>query len=458
MQISSNHTNISPKSYLFINKSEQIADLQEALALFDKCLSPLTPHWVSKDTLNHKPKHLRLRKGKNSPRERDHFDFITPSERSQYGYLRYASEFWLGTFVIDLDANVASKIEEIIRLNPDLPLPNLIVKNPANGHVQLYYCLRNSVCIDEKNKRYSKKAVVLLNAVKTRLKELLNGDFAHRNSVAKNPHSSMWRVSTMRVQPYQLAELARITRIYERPVIRPMLFTPNSAKAVKLSKNITVGERNNFLFETVRHHAYKLYSKHGEDWTKRQFMSCLFDFMNKLNLEKCKTPLVEREVREICRSITRFCYERYSYSENTNDVLRKIAKQLGRKGGAAKGKSYAKQRRKALSLHRKGLSVAEIVNTTQLSKSTVYALIKKHKSRIQKNRKSVAVKPGLKQKSVFPNSYQYGIGARAPVPYISKQDCEAILLTMTNKHSLFRFLNSMSMGVGWLWAKSKPVI
>ncbi|WP_180025742.1 hypothetical protein, partial [Acinetobacter sp. YH16049] len=117
-----------------------------------------------------------------------------------------------------------------------------------------------------------------------------------------------------------------------------------------------------------------------------------------------------------------------------------------------------KQRRKALSLHRKGLSVAEIVNTTQLSKSTVYALIKKHKSRIQKNRKSVAVKPGLKQKSVFPNSYQYGVCSLAPVPYISKQDCEAILLTMTNKHSLFRFLTSMSMGVGWLWAKSKPVI
>lgn len=441
MQISSNHTNISPKSYLFIDKSEQIADLQEALALFDKCLSPLTPHWVSKDTLNHKPKHLRLRKGKNSPRERDHFDFITPSERSEYGYLRYASEFWLGTFVIDIDENVASKIDEIIRLNPDLPLPNLIVKNPVNGHVQLYYCLRNSVCIDEKNKRYSKKAVVLLNAVKTRLKELLNGDFAHRNSVAKNPHSSMWRVSTMRVQPYQLAELARITRIYERPVIRPMLFTPNSAKAVKLSKNITVGERNNLLFETVRHHAYKLYSKHGEEWTKRQFTSCLFDFMNKLNVEKCVSPLCEREVKEICRSITRFCYSRYTYSANSSDLLRKIAQTLGKKGGKAKGKAYSKLRQKALRLFRKGLSVADIVNSTNLSKSTVYALIKQYKSRIQKNRKSIAAKPNLSQKSNFPNSYQYGVGVWAPVPYISQQYCEARLLVMGLKQSFYKFIS-----------------
>jgi hypothetical protein len=447
MQISSNHTNISPKSYLFIDKSEQIADLQEALALFDKCLSPLTPHWVSKDTLNHKPKHLRLRKGKNSPREKDHFDFISLQERADYGYLKYASDFWVGTFVIDIDANVASKIEQMIRSNPDLPLPNIVIKNPINGHVQLYFCLRNSVCIDEKNKRYSKKAVVLLNAVKTRLKELLGGDFAHRNSVAKNPYGCMWNVSTMRAAPYDLAEIAKITQVYERPVIRPFLFTKHvTAKAVKLSPNIEVGERNHWLFERVRHYAYKLYFKHGEEWTKRQFTSCLFDFMNKLNVEKCVSPLCEREVKEICRSITRFCYSRYTYSANSSDLLRKIAQTLGKKGGKAKGKAYSKLRQKALRLFRKGLSVADIVNSTNLSKSTVYALIKQYKSRIQKNRKSIAAKPNLSQKSNFPNSYQYGVYNFVVFPHLFRQSCEARLAPMVLKQSFYKFISFITGG------------
>ena len=290
--------------------------------------------------------------------------------------------------IIDIDRPVADTIETIILSTLNAPIPNLIIKNRANKHVQLVYCLKNWVCIDTSNKKgnYSAKAHALYKALKRHLNAIFGGDDAYHNFIAKNPFCEQWDVIGMRSTSYEMYELARISELeVKSTTFIERLQSKQTDKALKqASDRATVkrGERNDFLFNTVRVRAYSLYNKHSKNWTRQQFENCLNDFANELNETKCSPPVQVSEVATICHSITNYCYGSFGEKQRmTKSEISAIAAKCGKKGGKAKGYAYSKQRQEARRLHKRGKKATDIAKLTGLSIRSVYNAINESKSR-----------------------------------------------------------------------------
>ncbi|MDM1766046.1 MULTISPECIES: replication initiation protein, partial [unclassified Acinetobacter] len=305
------------------------------------------------------------------------------------------------------------------------PIPNLIVKNPANKHVQLIYCLKNWVCIDTNNKKgnYSAKAHSLYKVLKRHLNAILGGDDAYHNFIAKNPYSKQWDVVGMRSTSYEMYELARISELeVKSTTFIERLQSKQTDKALKQASDratVAKGERNNFLFNTVRVRAYSLYNKHSKDWTRQQFENCINDFAQELNQTKCSPQLEISEVATICHSIVSFCYGSFGeHQKYTKSEISEIASKCGKKGGKAKGYKYAQQRQQARKLHKMGKKAKEIARITGLAISSVYNAINgsKQPKLAQKPIKNTSQKPIEKtikyhcfNPLFFTNSYQCSV-------------------------------------------------
>lgn len=360
------------KNFVFEEQKTKQRDLADALNTFLSSISDVCLLWTSKVALaGEKPTMLA----------KDHGNF------SKYAYMKMASDFKVGVLVIDIDRRIADSIEVMIYSTPNAPVPNLIIKNPANGHVQLIYCLKNWLCIDVKNSKgnYSKKAHVFYKALKQHLNTIFGGDDCYHNYVAKNPFCTQrWDVVGMRSSSYEMYELARIsqfqvtnTTFIER--LQKKTTAQTTAEDANLLTVLT-GKRNNFLFNTVRKSAYGLYKKNAQAWTDAQFERVIHDFACELNASKCHPPLSKAEVSTICRSIIKFCYEKLGkYEKFTQSELSKLASKCGKKGGKAKGKKYAQQRTEARKLAKRGKKAADIAKLTGLSLSAVYNAIKPEK-------------------------------------------------------------------------------
>ena len=363
--------NLRKKALIYEDKQTKKSDLDASLSVFRLSIPDSCPLWTSKAALaGEKPTWLH----------KDEPDFAV------FAYLKTASDFKVGTIIIDLDQAIADIIEALILSNPNMPVPNLIIKNQANKHVQLVYCLKNWICIDTSNKKgnYSAKAHAFYKALKRHLNSIFGGDDAYHNFIAKNPFCETWDVVGMRSTSYEMYELARISELeVKTTTFIERLQSKQTDKALKqVSDRATVGsgERNNFLFNTVRVHAYSLYNKHSKDWTRQQFENCINDFAQELNQTKCSPQLSVSEVATICHSITSFCYGSFGeHQKYTKSELSQIASKCGKKGGKAKGYKYAKQRQHARKLHKIGKKAKDIAQITGLSIRAVYNAISEEK-------------------------------------------------------------------------------
>ena len=359
------------KALIYEEQQTKKSDLDASLSVFRLSIPDNCPLWTSKIALaGEKPCWFH----KDEPNFAD------------FAYLKTATDFKTGTIVIDIDKPIADSIEAFIYGTLNAPIPNLIIKNRANKHVQLVYCLKNWVCIDVRNTKgnYSAKAHSLYKALKRHLNGIFGGDDAYHNFIAKNPFCEQWDVIGMRSTSYEMYELARISELeVKSTTFIERLQSKQTDKALKqASDRATVGsgERNDFLFNTVRVRAYSLYNKHSKNWTRQQFENCINDFAQELNQTKCSPPLEISEVATICHSIVSFCYgsfgERQKY---TKSEISKIASKCGKKGGKAKGYKYAQQRQQARKLHKTGKKAKDIAKITGLSIRAVYNAISEEK-------------------------------------------------------------------------------
>ena len=363
--------NLRKKALIFEEQQAKKSDLDASLSVFRTSIPDNCPLWRSKLALaGEKPTWLH----KDEPNFAD------------FAYLKTATDFKTGTLIIDIDEPVADTIEAIIYSILNAPIPNLIIKNPANKHVQLVYCLTNWVCIDVSNKKgnYSAKAHALYKALKRHLNAVFGGDDNYHNFIAKNPYSEQWDVVGMRSTSYEMYELARISELEVKSTtfIERLQAKQTDTALKQASDHATVakGERNDFLFNTVRVRAYSLYNKHSKNWTRQQFENCLNDFAQELNQTKCSPPLEISEVATICHSIVSFCYGSFGEQRKyTKSELSEIASACGKKGGKAKGYKYAKQRQQARKLHKMGKKAKDIAQITGLSIRAVYNAISEEK-------------------------------------------------------------------------------
>jgi hypothetical protein len=365
--------NLRKKALVYEDKQTKKSDLDASLSVFRLSIPDNCPLWTSKIALaGEKPFWFH----KDEPNFAD------------FAYLKTATDFKTGTLIIDVDRPVADTIETIILSTLNAPIPNLIIKNRANKHVQLVYCLKNWVCIDTSNKKgnYSAKAHSLYKALKRHLNAIFGGDDAYHNFIAKNPYSEQWDVVGMRSTSYEMYELARISELeVKSTTFIERLQSKQTDKALKQASDratVKEGERNEFLFNTVRVRAYSLYNKHSKNWTRQQFENCLNDFANELNETKCSPPVQVSEVATICHSITNYCYGSFGEKQRmTKSEISAIAAKCGKKGGKAKGYAYSKQRQEARRLHKRGKKATDIAKLTGLSIRSVYNAINESKSR-----------------------------------------------------------------------------
>ena len=344
--------NLRKKALIFEEQQTKKSDLDASLSVFRLSIPDNCPLWTSK---------IALAGEKPTWFHKDEANF------SNFAYLKTATDFKVGTLIIDIDKPIADSIEAFIYGTLNAPIPNLIIKNRANKHVQLVYCLKNWVCIDTSNKKgnYSAKAHSLYKALKRHLNAIFGGDDAYHNFIAKNPYSEQWDVVGMRSTSYEMYELARISELeVKSTTFIERLQSKQTDKALKqASDRATVGsgERNDFLFNTVRVRAYSLYNKHSKNWTRQQFENCINDFAQELNQTKCSPALEISEVATICHSIVSFCYGSFGeHQKYTKSEISKIASKCGKKGGKAKGYKYAQQRQQARKLHKMGKKAKDL--------------------------------------------------------------------------------------------------
>ena len=363
--------NLRKKALVYEDKQTKKSDLDASLSVFRLSIPDNCPLWTSK---------IALAGEKPTWFHKDEANF------ADFAYLKTATDFKVGTLIIDIDKPIADHIEALIYGSLNAPIPNLIIKNRANKHVQLVYCLKNWVCIDVRNTKgnYSAKAHSLYKALKRHLNGIFGGDHAYHNFIAKNPFCEQWDVIGMRSTSYEMYELARISELeVKSTTFIERLQSKQTDKALKQASNLATvakGERNDFLFNTVRVRAYSLYNKHSKDWTRQQFENCINDFAQELNQSKCSPALAISEVATICHSIVSFCYGSFGeHQKYTKSEISEIASKCGRKGGKAKGYKYAQQRQQARKLAKQGKKAKDIAKITGLSIRAVYNAISEEK-------------------------------------------------------------------------------
>ena len=363
--------NLRKKALIFEEQQTKKSDLDASLSVFRLSIPDNCPLWTSK---------IALAGEKPTWFHKDEANF------ADFAYLKTATDFKVGTLIIDIDKPIADHIEALIYGSLNAPIPNLIIKNRANKHVQLVYCLKNWVCIDVRNTKgnYSAKAHSLYKALKRHLNGIFGGDDAYHNFIAKNPFCEQWDVIGMRSTSYEMYELARISELeVKSTTFIERLQSKQTDKALKQASNLATvakGERNDFLFNTVRVRAYSLYNKHSKNWTRQQFENCINDFAQELNQAKCSPPLAISEVATICHSIVSFCYGSFGeHQKYTKSEMSEIASKCGKKGGKAKGYKYAQQRQQARKLAKQGKKAKDIAQITGLSIRAVYNAISEEK-------------------------------------------------------------------------------
>ena len=192
--------------------------------------------------------------------------------------------YWM---VFDLDRTDAGMHWD----NVGAPAPNLIARNPANGHAHLLYLLQTPVrtAIDGKTAPLRYAA-----AVEAGLRSRLGADRGYSGLICKNPINPHWIVTQWQADPYTLDYLADYVDL-----------TPEEAKQ-KPVEDYGLG-RNCMLFDELRAWAYKAIRQGWPDYN--QWLNACLDRATGYNVN-FTTPLDISEVKHTAKSVTQYLAEK----------------------------------------------------------------------------------------------------------------------------------------------------
>lgn len=265
-------------------------------------------------------------------------------------YLQPNHPYYLHNIVFDLD--YSASLVEILYSKTGIPLPNLIIENKENGRSHAVYYLKTPIYKTDASRQ---KPIIYLNAIQRTLQHVLDADVNYTGMICKNPLNERWRTNTLRQTPYTLDDLANKLDIDYREASKP----------VKLDDAVGLG-RNCYLFHTARHWAYVAIRKY-RGATYNVWLQSVLDHILKLN-ESITEPLGYNEVRGIAKSIARYCWKRDPHCY-AMFIERQTLK--GRKGGKAKGETYADKRQQAQKLKAQGMNNTQIGKKLSVDRKTV---------------------------------------------------------------------------------------
>jgi len=204
---------------------------------------------------------------------------------------------WL---IVDVDRDLGFYPKELVE-DAILPEPNLIVRNPNNGHCQFFWLLADPIYAWSHQQQTRPYRYYL--ALWTYFTRRLGGDIGFSRGVAKNPFHPFWATLEIHDHAYSLSELNE----YRIPIPQSKSFKSSTAKITRAAE--TTGEgRNCSLFDTLREWAYsrswEAKSVDYDDWLDQ--VTTRAHALNGFS-----QPLPISEVRSVSRSVAKFVYYRY---------------------------------------------------------------------------------------------------------------------------------------------------
>jgi hypothetical protein len=174
----------------------------------------------------------------------------------------------------------------------NLPIPNMIISNPENGHAHLVYEIADPVWFPRKDDdRPDAPPVRYWKAIQKAMQTSLGGDSGYTGLLAKNPLHPSWRTSYGSTRPYRLGELAQhvdLTRTHaDKPKIRD------------------AGGRRATLFDTIRYWAYH---HKGGFANLEDFRIAIEDELDLINNQFDKGPEKYSDIRSIAKSVSRWLW------------------------------------------------------------------------------------------------------------------------------------------------------
>lgn len=272
----------------------------------------------------------------------------TKSEAIKHAYIQPNHPAVVHWLVFDIDNDNALFAYH----DHNAPRPQLIIKNPHNGHAHYCYKLSEKVGIWG---RSSERAVKYLDAVYNALQRKLGADRGYSGNLIKNPAHSDWQTyATGAEKSYSLAELADYLEL-----------EPLHAQKEPIQANNGYFGRNCAVFHETRHQAYAIAHKHDY----KTLFTVVLDIATKQNA-KFDDPMNPNEVRHIAKSITRYC-KSPRFTAISAEWFSRLQAHRGKMGGKAKGRAYQGKREQAIQLQEQGLKQREVAEKLGVSERTL---------------------------------------------------------------------------------------
>lgn len=221
-------------------------------------------------------------------------------------------KYWL---VFDIDRNGAA----IDWSERGAPPPNLVCKNPRNGHVHLLYGLEVSIRTAPDG---SLKALNYAACIEYALASKLGADKGYSGLICKNPLHNEWIVTSFEERAYDLSGLASWFEFKE--------LDPRRRFAERKAANESYGlGRNCDLFESLRKWAYKAIRQGWPNY--EQWLNACVDRAQMYNAG-FPAQLSYNEVKGIAKSVARWTHKRC-----TEAGFIQWQTVQGRKGGVRSG-------------------------------------------------------------------------------------------------------------------------
>ena len=254
---------------------------------------------------------------------------------------------WL---VFDVDSETAATDW----LEKDVPAPNILCINPANGHGHYFYGLsipvHNYSHASDKAKRY-------LAYVDNGLTHKLGADLGYAKLMAKNPLNSKWITEILTTELYELAKLEQGFNV----------------KIDYRRKPEAIGYgRNCILFDSVRKWAYKERRSYNTYFNYDFFLHAVLSRALQVNTE-FNPPLPHSEVRATAKSIAK-----WTWANMSQEGFKQWQSRQGKKSGVAR-KAKSQERLKQILETKEqcpNLSQSDIASMLGLTRQTVNNLLR----------------------------------------------------------------------------------
>ena len=230
------------------------------------------------------------------------------------------------------------------------PPPNLIARNPANGHAHLLYGLHTPIrtAIDCKTAplRYA-------GAIDNAMRDLLDADIGYSGLICKNPLNPHWIVKQWEPELYTLDGLADYLDL-----------SPYQNKRKPLP-DYGLG-RNCTLFEKLRTWAYKAIRQGWPDYN--QWLNACLDRATGYN-SQFSTPLDTAEVKHTAKSVAKWTFRNFNRGTFEDYIAKTHTPEIQAIRGKQKGRT---KREKGIILLESGASIQEVMKLLSVDRATAY--------------------------------------------------------------------------------------